>query len=651
MIDPLARARRRRPTPEKAGQLKAADPFDLIRLLARSQHDPRKAVAELVQNSFDAGAKRVVITRYQRRGSRTLSIWDDGEGVLPELDRQQALTYIATHIGHSRKCDLSPEQRYQLFLQGKYGIGLLGFWCVGKVLLMRSKFGTDPVGVLRLEEDSSRYEIHKERRLLDLGQRFTEVLVIDLHEAASRQLAGRRLADYLAEELRGQLLIRDVELVIIDRLARGGAQRDFQVTPRRFRGVLVQEIQHLDLEGHQGARVELYYLSPDLQETGHVALTSGGTVVVDDLASLVGFGLVPSPWTSGRFDGLVECPELDVPPGTRRGFVPNAAAEALFRAMRAQRPVLEAVLDRFEEERRKESDKVLLKQLRRIFRGLRETLPHYDLFDVRSSALLEKSMNPDENAGAHLSHLPADAEALAIFDQTHETMHHKDEPELFPPGPLATVEIHPARASISPNHARPFHAVARDSDKQRIREGVAFSWSIVDGTDLATLTALALPGESPSDDRSNSNALDSCTTIHNSSRVQLWASDRCEGMVTLTLTGEAKGAQATATAAINIVEDLASSTRRQSGLPEPQPFYDPSGNWRSRMNGDRWEFNSGHTDYLSTVGNDKRKLRYVASLLAKELVLKRFQMPNAGMLLEEMLEILSWIEGKISAKA
>ena len=39
--------------------LRPADPFDLIRWLARSQSDPRKAVAELVQNSIDARARHV----------------------------------------------------------------------------------------------------------------------------------------------------------------------------------------------------------------------------------------------------------------------------------------------------------------------------------------------------------------------------------------------------------------------------------------------------------------------------------------------------------------------------------------------------------------------------------------------------------------
>jgi hypothetical protein len=40
----------------RKGRLKVHDPFELIRWLALSQTDPRKALAELVQNSLDAGA-------------------------------------------------------------------------------------------------------------------------------------------------------------------------------------------------------------------------------------------------------------------------------------------------------------------------------------------------------------------------------------------------------------------------------------------------------------------------------------------------------------------------------------------------------------------------------------------------------------------
>src|SRR5690349_4902508 len=71
-------------------KLQPADPFDLIRWLARSQSDARKAVAELVQNSIDARAKTIRIERRRLRNAPALVIWDDGEGVLPALGREEA---------------------------------------------------------------------------------------------------------------------------------------------------------------------------------------------------------------------------------------------------------------------------------------------------------------------------------------------------------------------------------------------------------------------------------------------------------------------------------------------------------------------------------------------------------------------------------
>jgi len=90
------------------GMLKARDPFELIRWLAYSQPDPRKALAELVQNSLDAQASIVRITRFHEGGKPALRIFDDGLGVIPEMERRDALQYVATHIGHSRKRHLSP---------------------------------------------------------------------------------------------------------------------------------------------------------------------------------------------------------------------------------------------------------------------------------------------------------------------------------------------------------------------------------------------------------------------------------------------------------------------------------------------------------------------------------------------------------------
>ena len=58
--------------------LRPADPFDLIRWLARSQSDPRKAVAELIQNSIDPHARHVVVSPRRLRGGPALTVRDAG---------------------------------------------------------------------------------------------------------------------------------------------------------------------------------------------------------------------------------------------------------------------------------------------------------------------------------------------------------------------------------------------------------------------------------------------------------------------------------------------------------------------------------------------------------------------------------------------
>lgn len=55
-----------------------------------------------------------------------------------KADRAEALRYVATHVGHSRKRTLTPQQRLELMTQGQYGIGLLGFWSLGETLEIRS---------------------------------------------------------------------------------------------------------------------------------------------------------------------------------------------------------------------------------------------------------------------------------------------------------------------------------------------------------------------------------------------------------------------------------------------------------------------------------------------------------------------------------
>lgn len=211
----MARSAPRTPKlrPIRRVRLKPHNPFDLIRLLARSQSDARKALGELVQNSLDAGARRVDITWLNERGQRVLRILDDGAGVFPQMEREEALTRLAQTIGHSHKHALSPSERHAQMVLGKYGIGLLGFWCVSRTLEIRSRIGGGEVWVLTLEEDRPEAEVQRARsRSTAEPATFTELVLREVKESVQRQVRPARLQAFLAGELRGQLLQREVEV-------------------------------------------------------------------------------------------------------------------------------------------------------------------------------------------------------------------------------------------------------------------------------------------------------------------------------------------------------------------------------------------------------------------------------------------------------
>jgi Histidine kinase-, DNA gyrase B-, and HSP90-like ATPase len=63
------------------GKLKIGDDWNAIRIIALSQSNPLKAIAEFVENSIDASAKTTTITRGREQGAHFLAIKGDGDGV------------------------------------------------------------------------------------------------------------------------------------------------------------------------------------------------------------------------------------------------------------------------------------------------------------------------------------------------------------------------------------------------------------------------------------------------------------------------------------------------------------------------------------------------------------------------------------------
>jgi hypothetical protein len=595
----MAKARKAKDT--ASFLLKPADPFDLIRWLARSQSDPRKAVAELVQNSLDAGAREVTIKRQRIRKAVCLVVHDDGQGVLPEMGREEALRYLATHVGHSRKMQLDPAERARQVVAGKYGVGLLGFWSIGKRMEVRSRVNGSGIFALRLEEDSPHASIVALPPRTDSAETFTEIVVEEVHETAQKALSGRRLSDYLAAELRGQLLRREVSVRVQDHIARGLAQQSFEVTPRRFTGERLALPPEIPVPSFTALRVELYLARG--AERPAVQVACAGTLVADDIAELSALGLAVAPWVGHELTGILDFPDFSVPPGTRRGVAPDRAALAFVVALDSLSVLVNAELKRLDTERRATLDRDVVRDLKRALRGFRRRLPQYDLPRVEGRE--ERPAAPEDGA--------------ALPDEPERDATPPEKPFLFPPGPLHAVRIVPSTVRVAPGGERRVRAVPTDAD-DRVLDGVDVSWSIADAP-----ASLSVRGE----------GVRPAVAARSDAQIGAQAELRVE----------ARQGDRTATGAATLmVAEADEDDGSAIGVPEPHLVSDADGTWRSRMAGDRWEVNDAHDDYRAFRGEPRARVRYLLTLLAKEIVLRTSGRPETADVLESVVEVLAHAE-------
>jgi hypothetical protein len=598
------------------GQLRVHDPFELIRWLALSQPDPRKAVSELVQNSLDAGARSVRLVRVRERGVPTLKVLDDGEGVIPELDRSEALRYVATHIGHSRKRSLSPQERLVLMTQGQYGIGLLGFWSLGERLEIRTSLPGQQAQRLILYRDRPDFVIEPLRGRLALEERFTEVVVSGLHREAMGALVGRRIADYLAAELRGQLLSRGVDLVVVDRMTRGLGQKTVAVKPPRFLGERLEGIAALEVPRHGAARLEVYVASRSDEEAAGagIALYAAGTLVAESFRELAPIGLDHEPWTDRRLTGLVDFPGLSVSPGNRRGVVPDEAAGAFASALARVEPVLAGVLAALERRRAEELDRNLVRDLQRAFRDFFRQRPQYTMLPVQTGEPAAPGAGAAPSAPGVEAPLDADSEVEASAEDAA--------PLLFPPGPLAEVRLTPSPLRVECRGSRRARARALDAQGRALEEDVAYEFSLQG--DVGSLTEVS----------------------GSAGRVLLLAADAPVDGV-LSVVARAGGLSARAEARVEVVESIEPAAGE--GIPQPELVEDGGAAWRSRVVEGKWHVNSGHREYRAIADRPQLKLRYLALLFAKEIVLRSAQDPRLEQPLEQLVEVAAYADRKLAS--
>jgi len=597
----------------RAGKLRISDHWNAISIIAHSQANPLKAVAEFVENSIDARAKQIVIVRGKKKGAFYLKISDDGEGIPRDEQGLPDFRRVATHICDSIKKQFKAEGAKGI--QGEFGIGLLSFWTVGQNLSMTCCGADGQPHQMTMAKDSPDFAVSKKRILLPFTG--TDLMIYPLLPGL-RSLTGEKIQRYLASELRDRIKETGVTVKVIDRTGR----KELVVVPRQFTGRLLH-----DLKPAETAQGDIY-LEIYLNEPGsanRVGLYRRGTRVLPSITELEHFER--EPWTAGYLQGIVDAPFVSLTPGTRHGIIRDIHFDTLCRAMEPVEKHLQKII---EDQRKAEEERSSRLVLRRVQRALKEAflrLPQeeYDWFDVYGG-------KPQLKSGGLFSSGPISGDSREKNNREGENP--EDLPELPDTnssqkqffeyaGPLFSALVSPKSSVISVDRRKKYRVICRDRSRRVVLENLAYQWKITGGEghlnedtrESIIFTAPPEPG---------------LTTLE----VVVGQGDmtcRDEALITVT---------------DSLLDQSSTTGKANKGLPGYTYRRAPGEIWRSRFDEEKnvIVINNGHRDFVYAGKQKGRKLRYICRLFCKELVHHNFPGLQTDELLERMIELSLYTE-------
>jgi hypothetical protein len=613
------------------GKLRIGDNWNVITIIALSQNNPLKAIAEFVENSIDARASVITIIRGKEKGKTYLKIVDDGEGIPRDASGIPDFTYVATHIGDSLKRTL--KEKGAQGIQGEFGIGLLSFWTVGESLTISSADLEGRTHQMVMRRNEPGYTIAVRKTLFT--HKGTELLVHPLLPGL-RQLSGEKIQSYLASELRDRIRKSGVRIRILDR----SAKKDLEVQPRQYAGRLLHEIRSVPSE-----RGEIYlelYLNSQGPEN-QVGLFRSGTRVVASLAEID--TLNEEPWNTGYLQGMIDASFLTLTPGTRTGVIHDDSFEAFHEALVAVKVPLLEIIAQEKNAAEEQTSRNILKSVQKAFKEAFLTLPpeDYQWFDLHTgrrnngpargahggagtAAASSEAGDTDQRGTADGGEpIGAAGEVGAPADYAQAREEPAGEREFFNyPGPLFSAHISPSSVVMKVNTERGFRCVLRDKSRRTIEQGVEIRWRMKEGSgalsaeagEIVTFIAPQEPGLC---------ILEAVAT---------------QGDIVL-------HAEATITVSESLMErDAVAGDRAGRGLPGYTFLRAPGELWRSRYDekNNLIVVNNGHRDYLFAAQKHARKLKYICRLFAKELVLANFPGFDSRELLERVIELSLYTE-------
>lgn len=584
--------RRRRPD----GKLKIGNQWNAISIIALSQHSPLKALAELVENSIDAGARHISVTRGREAGQAYLRVVDDGRGVPMNDDGTPNFKFVATHICDSLKRKL--KDGGDTTVQGEFGIGLLGFWTLGQTMVMTCPDKEGNLWDLTMEKGDAGYHIDKRKVLVSTSG--TEITIKKLLNGPA-QLNGEKINKYLADELGERIRETGVEINIIDKSSR----YEEKVIPREFTGQPVIIPAEISGDFPAGLAVDIYFRSHP--KNRKVSLYKSGTRILEDITQVEGFDVAP--WNSGFFQGKIDFEELNLSPASRLGIIQDEAVVRLLEALTGTSGFLQSFLIQKQDEATENSTF----ELSRIIRtAMRESL----------MALTAEGITWNFSGNSAES-----KKAQVLGDSGDDGPVEDNGQRMFfeIAGALHSALITPSSAVVQCYSELELRIIGRDRQRRVIENPKHIHWEITEGP----LSIISDKGEKLLVEASGNPGL-----------------ARIRGTITHGEAQKAAEALITVTESVPHTElsdnEILHDHNQKIDIPEFTLEEKPGELWRSRFSRSAYliYINSGHRDYIYASGNRQTLARYISRLYAKELVL----LHNSGRSTSESLEQLIQIE-------
>jgi hypothetical protein len=458
---------------------------------------------------------------------------------------------------------------------------------VGEELVLSTRREGSRTRGITLHAYRPEYELDKHGK--ELRHPGTEVEIRNVRREIQHRLTAEKLHRYLSDELGERVRKSGTRVVVEDRL---GTKRELVVQPREYSGnPIVSGRKALDTS--RGLlRLDLFAVFPKEGDKPSVAVCRNGTRLVADILECE--ELRRPPWDRNLLEGTVDFEGLTPAPATRRGFMLDEGYRELLHQLERMEPAIELELEKLAERRKQELDREFREKLEEAFAQVMEELPSdYSWFEKEGGPIPSPGR---PGAGKHGG---------------------ASKPVRLSPGPLAEVKVTPRLALLGPEERRVIVARCFDSSGALIPSGVSFEWR-------ATSQLVALVPTGPT------------VTVEAKGR---------EGEVAVRVVARLAGVEQWAEARVVVAK-----THRVLGFPPPDPVHAPMEPWRSRYARDRGvlEINSGHRDYeRAAEAGVRQRLKYVARLYAKELVLMNFEGTRDDLLLDRMIEVTTAIEPRL----